>query len=344
MRTAINPKTGEVFLVDFTDKGESDVPSSDALDTLNNQVSHINNDYVSKTETATQELNSPFEIKKQLDISTVDGESIQIGINEDSQAYIGNNVPLNFMNDVGFTKNPTTSSNESFDAIHNIALVSKKQLNEVLTPLKTEINDIMGDISKLEADTQILTGTDKYGIEADYALRHGITDCPNGILHTSINSKEIEIQPGVKLWLGGNDVATLISGKMTYEVEETGEVVLFFTKVVSSSGTVQIGILEAGDVYYQENEPDNGITSFLAWWKPSLGKWQFKSNYTGNVWREAIATPFAKIKTNSTGVVSVDYRGYRIVDDDIFAQLSDIENLQNQIQSILLRLENLENK
>lgn len=345
MRTAINPNTGEVFLVDFTDKGESDVPASEALDALASQVSHIENDYISKTQTSTQELQSPIEITKQIDVVTDDGESLQIGINENSQAYVGSNVPLNFMNDVGFTKNPTCPSNEDFDNVHNIALVTKNQINQRLEPLENDINDMMGDISKLEADLQQKSnGSSRYGIQADYALQYGVTDCPNGIITTSINNKEITVQPGVKMWLAGNDMATYIASPIKYTIEETGTVTLFFTKVISSSGTIQTGILEAGDVYYQENEPSNGTTSYLAWWNPNVGKWQFKSDDTGNVWREAIATPFVKIKTNSTGVVSSDYRGFRLMDDDILAQLSDIENIQDSIQEILLRLENLESR
>lgn len=184
---------------------------------------------------------------------------------------------------------------------------------------------------------------DRYGIRADYALSYGITDCPNGLIEYG-NNKEITINPGVVLRMAGSDTATTIASSFTYEIEETGKITLFFAKTTSSSGTVQIDVVEAGDVYYQEEEPQDGVSSFLAWWQPSKNMWQFKSNYTGNVWREAISTPFANVNASESGITSVNYIGYRIINDDIFAQLSDIENLQMQIQDLLTRIEALENK
>lgn len=342
MRTAINPKTGDIFLVDFTDRGESDVQPSDALENLADTVSHIQNDYISKTELNTQIFQSPVEIKKQLDVATNDGESLQIGIDESRQAYIGSNIPLKFMNDVSFTKNPTSSSHESFSNIDNLSLITKNQFNEVINPLLNDVNDIMGDIAKIESVTQ--NGQEKHGIRADYAVQYGITDCPDGIIETSSISKRIIIKAGVRLRLPQIDNIIQIGSNTPYDIEEVGKITLFFTRTESSSGTIQIGFLEAGDVFYQEEEPSNGVTSFLAWWKPSLGVWQFKSNYTGNVWRQASATPIADINASSSGVISTHYYGYRIIDDDIFAQLSDIENIQHHIESILLRIENLEAK
>lgn len=186
-----------------------------------------------------------------------------------------------------------------------------------------------GNISNYLPDTA--TGH-KYGIEADYAVHYGILDCPNGLIETSILNKDIEIQPGIILQLAGNNGKTTIGSKTTYTIEESGELVLFLAK----TSETQIGFLEAGDVYYQEEEPTNGTTSYLAWWKPSIKKWQFKSVVTGNVWREAIATPVANIKINesNTGVMSINYIGYRIIDDDIFPQMNDIESIQDTIQTI----------
>lgn len=236
-----------------------------------------------------------------------------------------------------------------------------------------DMNNVMGDVVMLQADKldrnlglvnagkylyvgndgNVITKTvetesytsvvDRYGIKADYALTYGITDCPNGLIEYG-NDKEITIKPGVVLRMAGSDSATTIASSFTYEIEETGKVTLFFTRTTSSSGTIQIGVLEAGDVFYQEEEPQNGVSSFLAWWQPSKKMWQFKSNYTGNVWREAISTPFANVNAGETRITSINYIGYRIINDDIFAQLSDIENLQTQIQSLLTRIEVLENK
>lgn len=235
-----------------------------------------------------------------------------------------------------------TSDIESYISDHNTDETAHEDI-------RNEINNISGDIASLEADVAIIKNSptytnvsDIYGIEADYALRYGITDCPNGLITYSVNTKEVEIQPGIVIQAAGSDVRTTIASATKYEIEETGKVTLFFTKTTSSSGTTQVGFLEAGDVYYQENEPSNGTTSFLAWWQPSKKMWQFKSNYTGNVWREAVATPIANINAGEIGITSINYVGYRIIDDDTFAQLSDIENIQTYISQILSRLDSVE--
>lgn len=185
-------------------------------------------------------------------------------------------------------------------------------------------------------------GSDTHGIKADYAVHYGILDCPNGLIDTKITSREVTINAGVVLRIPGNDYKFTISSPIKYPVSESGEVVLFLTKTVAPSGTVRTGFIEAGKVFYQEEEPEDGETGYLAWWNPNVGLWQFKSNDTGNVWREAIATPIANLNMVDTGVLSINYIGYRIIDDDIFAQLSSIESLHEQITGILTRLDALE--
>ncbi len=228
-------------------------------------------------------------------------------------------------------------------------LVALKADSSTVAGIRSELDLASDDIVVLEADVAVLrkdvsdlkagSGTasssaEKYGIQADYSLHYGILDCPRGLIEYSINNKEIKIQSGVVLKAAGADMKTTIASATTYEVEETGDVTLFFTRTESSSGTIQVGFLEAGDVYYQEEEPDNGITSFLAWWQPSKKLWQFKSAYTGNVWRTAVATPIANIKAGATGITNIDYIGYRIIDDDIFVQQSEIDSIQETISTI----------
>lgn len=189
--------------------------------------------------------------------------------------------------------------------------------------------DIRGDISTLEnkVNNLVLTGgVDQYGIEADYAIHHGILDCPNGLIEHSPNNKRISIQPGVVLQAAGNPYRTTIASGITYDVQETGKIVIFYAE----GGN----LLEAGEVYYQEAEPVNGNVGYLAWYKPSLGKWQFKSNDTGNVFREAVATPIANVNASETGIVSINYVGYRIVDDDCPAQMSDVEAIEEKIETM----------
>ncbi|MCM1497226.1 MAG: hypothetical protein NC124_02050 [Clostridium sp.] len=175
---------------------------------------------------------------------------------------------------------------------------------------------------------------EKYGIQADYSLHYGILECPNGLIHYSINNKEIEIQPGIVFRCAGNGVKTMIASATKYSVGNTGDITLFFVRTESSGGTIQISFLEAKDVYYSEVEPDDGADSYLAWWQPSRGMWQFKSVDTGNVWRTAVATPLADIKAGEIGITSISYAGYRIFDDDVFAQMSDIENIHESITDL----------
>lgn len=210
-------------------------------------------------------------------------------------------------------------------------------LNEIGAEMMGKANTDLDNIS--DQGKEVIKNTvgkskEIYGIMGDYANQYGILDCPNGLINYSINNKEVEVQPSVVLQLAGSDTKTMIASKTKYEIEETGKVTLFFTKTTSESGTTQLGFIEAGDVFYQEEEPTNGKTSFIAWWKPSLGLWQFKSNYTGNVWRTAIATPIANINAGATGITSINYIGYRVIDDDIFAQLSDIESIEDNISTI----------
>lgn len=185
---------------------------------------------------------------------------------------------------------------------------------------------------------------EKYGIKADYSNTYGILDCPNGLIDTAFTSKEIEIQPGIVLKAAGSSMRTMIASKMKYTIQEEGDITLFFTRTESESGTVQVGFLEAGDVFYQTEEPSNGSASYLAWWNPEEGLWKFKSDDTGNVWRSAVATPIANITVNdsNTGIKGIDYVGYRLIDDDNPAQLSDIENIQGHIQTINNNISNLE--
>lgn len=245
----------------------------------------------------------------------------------DAQAYEGV-APIKIINGAVYLKidEQLLQINENGQLTVNLDEMGAEMMGKANADL-----DNISDQGKEVIKNTIGKSTEIYGIKGDYANQYGILDCPNGLINYSINNKEVEVQPNVVLKLAGSDTKTMIASKTKYEIEETGKVTLFFTKTTSGSGTTQLGFIEAGDVFYQEEEPTNGVTSFVAWWKPSLGLWQFKSNYTGNVWRTAVATPIANINAGTTGITSVNYIGYRIIDDDIFAQLSDIESIEGNI-------------
>lgn len=171
---------------------------------------------------------------------------------------------------------------------------------------------------------------EKYGIRGDYATQYGILECPNGILE--IDGMNVTLQPMVVMQCAGQESKTTITGKLKHTITSNDDIDLFY-----AGGQ----LLECGDVFYQEAEPDNGVTNYLAWWKPSLGKWQFKSNDTGNVWKEAVACRLAHIHTDGNTITRVDYIGNRILDDEIFALQSDVDTaLANKADKTELPVEN----
>lgn len=191
---------------------------------------------------------------------------------------------------------------------------------------KDYVNIDSGNISDYVSGGGGAASNDKYGIEADYALHYGILDCPNGLIDYKVTSKTITVNPGIVLKITDNGNAkTTIASKITYDVETTGKFTLFYAEG---------SLLEAGDVYYQVKEPTNGVSSYVAWYNPETKVWKFSSVDTGNVFREAKATPLADINASSDGIISVSYIGYRIFDDDIFAQQSEIESINETISII----------
>ncbi len=174
---------------------------------------------------------------------------------------------------------------------------------------------------------------EKYGIQGDYATHYGIIDCPNGLIDFNATNKDIVVNQGIVLKCAGNgNSKTTISGPISHTVESTGSFTLFYA---------QGNLLECGKVDYSVEEPtDNGVDNYQAWFNPDKEanpdqQWKFKSNDSGNVWRYVTsATPIADFVAGSTGITSVSYIGYRVIDDDVFAQQSDIESIQNDVETL----------
>lgn len=163
------------------------------------------------------------------------------------------------------------------------------------------------------------SANDKYGIRGDYATHYGILEAPNGILENT-RGKELVLKQGTVMKLAGNGAArTIIANDTNHTVTASQDITLFFAE----GGN----FVEVTDVFYSEDEPQNGETGYAAWWKPSLAKWQFKSNDTGNIWREAVATPIANIRANAELISGINYIGYRILDDEILVLKPDVEAL-----------------
>lgn len=180
-----------------------------------------------------------------------------------------------------------------------------------------------------------------YGIQGDYSTHYGILDCPNGLIDYNATGTEITLNPGIVMQLAGSTTKTTNASTITHTLVSTGAITLFYT-----AGN----LLEAGKVDYQEDEPaNNGVDNYQAWFKPSEQMWYFKSVGDGNVWRSAIATPIANVNITDGNITRLDYIGYRILDDDILVQMSEIETLQetiatmqNTINALNSRIEALE--
>lgn len=159
-------------------------------------------------------------------------------------------------------------------------------------------------------------GAEKYGIKGDYASKYGIINAQNGLITYASDSKEVTVKAGIQLLMPGSDTKTQIGSDIKYTINSTSDVTLFL-----ADGEVK----EAEGVYFQTEEPENGQEAYLAWFNPEAGKWQFKSNDDGNVWRTPTkAGPLADVHLSETGVIRVDYVGYRVLNDQIFALKSDL--------------------
>ena len=159
-------------------------------------------------------------------------------------------------------------------------------------------------------------GTESDGIKGDYCTSYGILEAPNGIL-TNPSGMQVTLKQGVVLQLAGQDIKTTVSGDMTQTLTSTADCDLFYV-----SGTTSL--MEVAQIVWSRVEPDNGQAGVLAWWNPDNKKWKFKSNDTGNVWAEAVATPVAHIHTDGTTITRIDHIGYRVMDDEIYALKSDV--------------------
>lgn len=324
---------------------------------LGNQVSNIQSDYLSKTSNNSQKISSSIEQisnKKSFD-EALDDELVRKEQVSQAISSINNNYTL--LENKPSINNITIEGETSLDTL-GIQPKGEYALSETVNSQASEIsslkelkldkqqgNENVGKTLIVGADGNVTLGEinatgdvilqTNYGIIGDYSSRYGIIDCPNGLIDFSANNKILKINAGIVLKAAGSTTKTTIGSEITYTVKETGKVTLFLAEGE---------IIEAGDVFYEEEEPSDGTTSYLAWYKPTLGKWQFKSNDTGNVFREAIATPIANVNANETGIVNIDYIGYRIFDDDCFASLSDVETINETLNTIIQDLNSLRDR
>lgn len=148
------------------------------------------------------------------------------------------------------------------------------------------------------------SGSDNNGLEGDYATTYGIVDeTTSGLPYIkAVGSTVVVIPAGLVLDVPGQSGLTTVASAIEYEVVNTDNPTLFLAQ-----GTV----IEASDVFFQVEEPEDGTTGYAAWWNGTT--WQFKSNDTGNVWRPANAVRIAKTVFTGTSLTRLCFTGCRVL-------------------------------
>lgn len=152
---------------------------------------------------------------------------------ENDESELGDQVQ-GLQGDVNTIKQqiPNLATKEELSNIDLSAYANKSYVDEAISKVESQdLSDLTNYI-----DNKISTNVTG-GIRADYAIKYGILDCPNGLIDYSPNNKQIEIQPSIVIQAAGSETKTILASKTVYEVEETGKITLFFTKTESSSGT-----------------------------------------------------------------------------------------------------------
>ena len=174
-------------------------------------------------------------------------------------------------------------------------------------------------------------GGTSFGLRGDYSTHYGIEYCQYGLIDNPAGTKTIIVKGGMMLCVPGAETKTTIGSDITYNILSDSDVTVFY-----ANGN----ILEVNKIEYSTEEPEALDSGMLAWWNPDVGVWQFKSNDTGSVWREASATPLADIRIDSGAINRIDYVGYRIFNDDIYALKGNVDSNISDINSNIEELDN----
>lgn len=174
-----------------------------------------------------------------------------------------------------------------------------------------------------------------YGIRGDYCSKYGIISAQYGLVEYEVLSNEVIIKGGIQLIVPNKDTKVLIASDIKYEIQSIVDVTLFY-----ANGN----ILEADNVYYQTEEPpEDGLFAYTAWWNPEINKWKFKSNDTGNIWREADATPIADVHFTNENIVRIDHVGYRHLNTMMFATQDDLQHTSIELEELAEELGTISN-
>jgi hypothetical protein len=182
-------------------------------------------------------------------------------------------------------------------------------------------------------------GGTRAGVKGDYCTTYGIEYCQYGLITNPAGTKNIAVKGGMMLCVPGAETKTTIGSDITYNILSDSDVTVFY-----ANGN----ILEVNKIEYSTEEPEAIDSGMLAWWNPNVGVWKFKSNDTGNVWRDANATPLADIRIDNGTINRIDYVGYRILNDDIYAIKGDVDanisDINSNISDINSNIGELDNR
>lgn len=146
------------------------------------------------------------------------------------------------------------------------------------------------------------SSADNNGLEGDYCSKYGIVDETASGLPTQGTGNQIIIPAQLVMDVPGVVGLTTNESEITHDLVSTTDCEIFL-----SEGTV----IEATDVFFQTDEPQNGATGFAAWWNGT--EWKFKSNDTGNVWRAANAVRIAKCIFTDGTLTRLCFTGCRVL-------------------------------
>lgn len=167
------------------------------------------------------------------------------------------------------------------------------------------------------------SGMDNNGLEGDYCSKYGIVDETVSGLPYQGTGNQVVIPASLVLDVPGVPGLTTNASKITHDLVSTTDCELFLAQ-----GTV----IEATEVYWQISEPEDGQSGYLAWWNGE--KWQFKSNDTGNVWRDANAVRIAKCIFTSGSLTRLCFTGCRLLNKQEYAVKNDMEMANNEIETL----------
>ena len=194
---------------------------------------------------------------------------------------------------------------------------------------KPSINGVTLIGNKTTKDLKIEAGPDLNGIRGDYAVKYGIVETANGLPTFNAADNEIIIPEGLSVIIPGNTDITTIAKTITYAVTSNTDFTLFLMQSGSLFG--------AETLFWQEKEP-NGSANTSAWWKPDPttngGQWYFKTNDTGNIFREDTGTPIANVKVTNGVISDINFVGCRILDKQIFVKEEDLTALSDKIETV----------